>query len=84
MKKWLTKMLSDVHGQASSKRTVTLVAAALCFVAFVANLFFALPLEEFVYNGMLYLVAAGLGFSAVEKFSIAKKPVEEAEKTDEA
>ena len=79
MKNWLNKILSDVHGQTSSKRTVTLIAALLCFVAFVANLFFSLPLEEFVYNGMLYLVAAGLGFSALEKFSIAKKPEQSTE-----
>ena len=39
-----------------------------------ANIFAELPLQEFVYDGMLYLTASGLGFSTIEKFSRDKKP----------
>jgi phosphotransferase system glucose/maltose/N-acetylglucosamine-specific IIC component len=69
MKKFLNSMLSDVDGQVSSKRFVTLVAFLCVVVAFISNIFAEIPLQEFVFDGMLYLVGAGLGFSTVEKFS---------------
>jgi len=69
MKKFLNSMLADVDGQVSSKRFVTLVAFLCVVVAFISNIFAEIPLQEFVFDGMLYLVGAGLGFSTVEKFS---------------
>ncbi len=66
---YLGKILSDVDGQPSSKRLVTLIAFILISIAFVANIFAELPLQEYVFEGMLWLAGAGLGFSTVEKFS---------------
>ena len=62
-------MLSDVDGQTSSKRFITLVAFALLAIAFVCNIFFEIPLQEFVFDGMMYLVCVGLGVTVAEKFS---------------
>ena len=67
--KYLKKMLSDVDGQASSKRFITLVAFSLLATAFVANIFAEIPLQEFVFDGMMYLVCVGLGVTCAEKFS---------------
>ena len=69
MKKFWLDMLSDVDGQISSKRFITLIAFMCLATAFWANIFVQIPLEEFVYDGMLYLTASGLGFSTFEKFS---------------
>ena len=73
MKRFICSLIADVDGFASSKRVVTLCAFILLSVAFIANIFAAIPLQEFVFDGMLYLVAAGLGFSTFEKFSRDKK-----------
>jgi hypothetical protein len=63
------RLLSDVDGQTSSKRFITLIAFTLLAIAFIANIFFEIPLQEFIFDGMMYLVAAGLGFTTLEKFS---------------
>ena len=67
--KCMKSMLSDVDGQFSSKRVVTMLSFFCLMLAFLVNVFMSIPLEEFVYNGMLYLTAAGLGFTTFEKFS---------------
>ena len=66
-------MLTGVQGDISSKRMITVCAFLLVSLAFLVNIFMAIPLQEFVFNGMLYLTGAGLGFSAFEKFSPASK-----------
>ena len=68
-KSYLGKILTDVDGQPSSKRLVTLIAFVLISYAFVANIFSEIPLKEYMFEGMLWLAGAGLGFSTVEKFS---------------
>jgi len=68
MKEFFAKMLSDVDGQTSSKRFITLIAFTLLAVAFVSNIVFEIPLQEFVYDGMMYLVCVGLGVTVAEKF----------------
>ena len=65
-------MLADVDGQISSKRVVTMLSFFCLVLSFVLNVFVDIKLEEFVYDGMLYLTAAGLGFSTIEKFSRGK------------
>jgi len=68
IKTFFNSILSDVDGQQSSKRFITLIAFALLAIAFMANIFFEIPLQEFVFNGMMYLVCVGLGVTAAEKF----------------
>jgi FtsH-binding integral membrane protein len=72
MKRFMCSMLADVDGHVSSKRFITLMAFFCVMIAFLVNVFMSIPLEEFVFDGMMYLVAAGLGFSTVEKFSRSK------------
>ena len=73
MKKFFCSLVADVDGYASSKRVITLLAFMCVMIAFLANIFAEIPLQEFVFDGMLYLVGAGLGFSTFEKFSRSNK-----------
>lgn len=77
MKEFFTSLLSDVDGQVSSKRFITLTAFLCLVVAFLSNIFADIPLQQFVFDGMMYLVASGLGFSTIEKFSRESSPSSE-------
>ena len=73
MKNFLYSMLKDSHdGTWSSKRVVTFLAFVLCGTAFIVNLFWGKTITPALYDGMMYIVLAGLGFTASEKF--ANKP----------
>jgi len=67
--KWLNSMLSDgCNGTVSSKRVVTLLAFAVCAFALVADIF-GYKVTPSLFDSMIYLVIAGLGFTASEKFA---------------
>jgi hypothetical protein len=53
----------------SSKRVVTFLAFLLCAAAFIADLGWDLKVDFPVYQSMMYIVIAGLGFTASEKFA---------------
>ena len=67
---FITSMLSDgVNGTISSKRVITLLAFLLCAVEFLGELFFQLDVKPHTLDSMMYIVIAGLGFTASEKFT---------------
>ena len=67
---WYHSMLTDgTDDGISSKRAVTLFAFILCTIAFIANLFWGLTIDEKIFEGMMYIAIAGLGFTASEKFT---------------
>ena len=66
---WMVSALKGLDGHISSKRLVTLTSFLCIVIAFLVNVFTSIPLQEHVYDGMLYLVMAGMGFSSFEKFS---------------
>ncbi len=66
---WLKEMVSDHSDVISSKRVVTFLAFLLCGVAFVADLFWNFEVSKDSFDAMMYIVIAGLGFTASEKFS---------------
>jgi len=67
-------MLSDgINDCVSSKRVVTFLAFILCTIAFVSDLFFGLKMDTRTYESMMYIVIAGLGFTASEKFAPKQK-----------
>lgn len=71
--RWYHSMLTDGTDQGiSSKRVVTLLAFLLCAIAFVANLFWNFTIDENIFEGMMYIAIAGLGFTASERFSKQK------------
>lgn len=70
-------MLEDSHNKSlSSKRVVTFLAFVLCGVAFMANLFWDYRVEPYMFEGMVYIAMAGLGFTASEKFASINKKTE--------
>ena len=65
----LTSMLSDgTNGTISSKRVVTLLAFIMCAYGFVAMIQ-GYHVDSKIYDSMMYIVLAGLGFTASEKFT---------------
>lgn len=64
-----TMLLDGIDGSVSSKRVITFLAFILCATAFLANLFFGLKIEQFIYDSMSYIAMAGLGATVAEKFS---------------
>lgn len=62
-------MLADsVDGSISSKRVVTTIAFILCGIAFMVDLFTQYKVTTALFDSMMYIVIAGLGFTATEKF----------------
>ena len=67
---FLVKMLSG-EGEAnpSSKRVITFLAFLLCAAAFIESTWFGGKIDSNLYNSLMYIVVAGLGFTASEKFA---------------
>jgi hypothetical protein len=67
--KWLKSMLSDGGDVVSSKRVITFLTFLLCAAAFVSQTWFETKIDIQVFNSLMYIVIAGLGFTASEKFA---------------
>jgi hypothetical protein len=46
-------------------------------IGFVANMFFGFKIDQFIYESIMYIVIAGLGFTVPEKFAPKKDTPEE-------
>jgi len=67
---WLNSMLADgVNGSVSSRRVVTLIAFVVICVSYIADQFFGYPAKAVLFDSMMYIVIAGLGFTVTEKFA---------------
>lgn len=71
--KFLSDVLKDVDSAYSSKRLVVLLATTSLITAFFSNLFFNYTIDQFIFDGMMYIVLAGLGIVGAEKFSNTAK-----------
>lgn len=70
---WLRSLLLDSHnGSISSKRVVTLLAFITCVWGFVADTL-GYKVNPELFDSMMYIVVAGLGFTASEKFTSNKQ-----------
>jgi hypothetical protein len=66
---------STVHADGiSSKRVITFLAFIFCSIAFFANLFFGLTVEDKLFDGMMYIAIAGLSVTAAERFASKQPP----------
>lgn len=71
---WFHSIFTDgTDDGISSKRVVTILAFLMCSAGFIGDLFWDLQVKDAVYESMMYIVIAGLGFTASEKFSKIKK-----------
>lgn len=62
-------MLSDGTDTISSKRVITFLTFLLCAAAFISETWFGTHIDLPVFNSLMYIVIAGLGFTASEKFA---------------
>ena len=56
----------------SSKRVITFLAFLLCAAAFIAMIL-GHSIDAKLFDSMMYIVIAGLGFTASEKFASTKE-----------
>ena len=69
MNNWLKSMLTDgVNGSVSSKRVITFLAFIVCVYGFIADIH-GYKVTPALFESMIYIVIAGLGFTASEKFA---------------
>lgn len=73
MMAFLRSMLTDIDGDISSKRVITFLAFLLCSIAFISNIFWKYEVDSKLFEDMMYIVVAGLGFTASEKFTSRKE-----------
>lgn len=67
---FLGGLLSDgTDDNISSKRLITFIAFILCGVAFMVDLITPYKASPALFDSMMYIVIAGLGFTASEKFA---------------
>lgn len=76
IKKYIKQVLQDTSGAYSSKRAVVFLCTILMATGFLANLFGSYEVDQFMYESVMYIVIAGLGFSGAEKFAPRKDPIE--------
>ena len=69
IKKYISEVLQGTNGSYSSKRFVTILCVALMACGFLANLFGNYTVDQFMYESVMYIVIAGLGFTGAEKFA---------------
>lgn len=71
---WFHSIFTDgTDSEISCKRVVTILSFGLCATAFIGDLFWNLDVKDSIYEGMMYIAIAGLGFTASEKFGKQKK-----------
>ena len=69
----MSSMLSDGdNGSVSSKRVITVLAFILCSVSFMLDQVMGFKADSRLFDAMMYIVIAGLGFTASEKFASKK------------
>jgi hypothetical protein len=70
---FIRSMLGDgTDNNVSSKRVITFLSFILCGVGFVADIM-GYKMTPALFESMIYLVIAGLGFTASEKFASKKE-----------
>lgn len=74
---YIKDMMSD-NGVPSTKRWVAVVSTILIAVGYIANLFWDYSIEEFIFNGVMYIVIGTLGITGAEKFA-PKKPTKKSD-----
>ncbi len=73
-KTFFTEIFQDSAGGFSSKRTVTFYALILVSIGFFANLFGGYKVDQFIFEAIMFIVVAGLGFTGAEKFAPQRMP----------
>jgi hypothetical protein len=67
--KWISVLQDGTDEGISSKRLVTLLAFVVCAVALLVDQFTEYKVNAALFDSMMYIVVAGLGFTASEIFT---------------
>lgn len=78
MLKWVKSMFS-AEGDVSFKRVGSALALLTCIVVAYVGTFTIYVCPEFIFNGLLLLSGAGMGFTAVENIFSKPKQNEQSE-----
>ena len=81
MRDFFIKMLSE-ENKTSSKRVVTFAAFLLIATGFLVELFTDFKVSEETFSALEYIVIAGLGFTASEKFISFKQVTKKEDKEE--
>lgn len=73
---YIKGMLADGAGNPSSKRIIATLFAVLIAVAFIANLFYGLKIDDNLLDAAMLIAVAGLGITGMEKFAPKKSEIE--------
>jgi hypothetical protein len=65
----IVESLLDKDKKISSKRLVTIIGMFLITIITLMNLMFNFKIDEYIYDGIITIILAGLGTIASEKFS---------------
>jgi len=68
MKKFFKSLLS-ANGEISSKRSIGISASLTIIFASIVDLFSNYTITDYIFEGLVWLAIAGLGFIASEKFA---------------
>jgi hypothetical protein len=68
MKKFIKSLLMS-NGDISSKRSIGISAAMTIIFASIVDLFSNYTITDYIFEGLVWLAIAGLGFIASEKFA---------------
>ena len=71
---WKTIFEDSHNGSVSSKRVVTFLAFLTCMGGFIADIL-GYKVTPALFDSMMYIVIAGLGFTASEKFATKTQPL---------
>lgn len=69
----LREIILDEDFKVSSKRIIGIVGFILLAFGFILNLFVEVPIKEYIWDGMVWIVSSVFGFSAVQSFMKKKK-----------
>ncbi len=60
------------QGQVSSKRVVTIVSLLLICFCVIVDTFTTFKVSKHIFDGLMWIVLAGMGFISSERFSLKK------------
>lgn len=68
MLRFIKEIFQDHKDNFSSKRLVTILAVVMMGAGFFGDLFWDVSVPQYMYDAVMYVVVAGVGFTGAEKF----------------
>lgn len=75
MFRFIKEIFQDHADNFSSKRLVTILCVVMMATGFFGDLFWDISVPQFMYEAVMYIVVAGVGFTGAEKFADRKTSI---------